>query len=83
MAVAIRQSVSEAVSDALVKQGTERVIRTLLQNDNARISDKTMEFLVEQSERVNSFQEPVLRRRELRPEMAKRMFLWVSAALRK
>ena len=83
MAVAIRQSVSEAVSDALVKQGTERVIRTLLQNYNARISDKTMEFLVEQSERVNSFQEPVLRRRELRPEMAKRMFLWVSAALRK
>lgn len=83
MAVAIRQSVSEAVADALVQQGNERVIRTLLQNDNARISGKTMEFLVEQSERMNSFQEPVLRRRELRPDMAKRMFLWVSAALRK
>lgn len=83
MAVAIRQSVSEAVSEALVAEGNERVIRTLLQNDNARISEKTMEFLVEQSERVDTFQEPLLHRRELKPEMAKRMFLWVSAALRK
>jgi uncharacterized protein (DUF2336 family) len=83
MAVAIRQSVSKDVSEALVEQGDERVIRTLLQNDNADISEKTMEFLVEQSERVDSFQEPVLHRRELRPDMAKRMFLWVSAALRK
>jgi len=83
MAVAIRQSVSEEVSEALVEQGNERVIRTLLQNDNAKISEKTMEFLVEQSERVDTFQEPVLNRRELKPDMAKRMFLWVSAALRK
>jgi hypothetical protein len=30
-----------------------------------------MEFLVEQSERVNSFHEPVLRWRELRPDLAK------------
>lgn len=83
LAVAIRQTVSEAVSDALVEQGNERVIRTLLQNDNAQISEKTMAFLVEQSERMNSFQEPILRRRDLKPDMAKRMFLWVSAALRK
>ena len=83
LAVSIRQTVSEAVSDALVEQGNERVIRTLLQNENASISEKTMAFLVEQSERVNSFQEPILRRRDLKPEMAKRMFLWVSAALRK
>jgi uncharacterized protein (DUF2336 family) len=83
MAVAIRQSVSEEVSEALVEQGDERVIRTLLQNENADISEKTMEFLVEQSERVDTFQEPVLNRRELQPDMAKRMFLWVSAALRK
>jgi uncharacterized protein (DUF2336 family) len=83
MAVSIRQTVSEDVSEAIVEQGNERVIRTLLQNENASISEKTMEFLVEQSERVDSFQEPVLNRRELKPEMAKRMFLWVSAALRK
>ncbi len=83
MAVAIRRSVSEDVSAAIVEEGNERVIRTLLQNDNATISGSTMEFLVEQSERVDTFQEPVLHRRELKPDMAKRMYLWVSAALRK
>lgn len=83
MAVAIRRSVSEDVTAAIVEQGNERVIRTLLQNDNAKISNTTMEFLVEQSERVDTFQEPILHRRELKPDMAKRMYLWVSAALRK
>lgn len=83
MAVAIRHSVSEELTDALVETGDERVIKTLLQNDNASISKATMEFLVEQSERVGSFQEPILLRKELQPEMAKRMYMWVSAALRK
>lgn len=83
MAVAIRHSVSEDVTDALVETGDERVIKTLLQNENANISKATMEFLVEQSERVDSFQEPILLRKELEPEMAKRMYMWVSAALRK
>ncbi len=83
MAVAIRYNVSEYVSDALVETGEERVIKTLLQNDNARISNATMEFLVEQSQRMDSFQEPILLRKELKPEMTKRMYLWVSAALRK
>lgn len=83
MAVAIRHSVSENVTDALVETGDERVIKTLLQNENAGISNATMEFLVEQSQRVDSFQEPILLRKELRPDMAKRMYMWVSAALRK
>jgi uncharacterized protein (DUF2336 family) len=83
MAVSIRHSISEEVSEALVATNDERVIRSLLQNDNASISQATMEYLVEQSERVDSFQEPVLRRSELKPDMAKRMYMWVSAALRK
>jgi len=83
MAISIRRAVSEDVSAVIVEQGNERVIRSLLQNENANISSTTMEFLVEQSERVDSFQEPVLHRRELKPDMAKRMYLWVSAALRK
>jgi len=83
LAVSIRNSISEDVSDALVATKNERVIRTLLQNDNASISQATMEYLVEQSERLDSFQEPILCRDELKPEMAKRMYMWVSAALRK
>ena len=83
LAIAIRQDLSEEVSGALVEHGDEGVIRTLLKNSNARISKATMETLVEESRRVDTFREPILGRRELGPELAKRMFLWVSAALRK
>lgn len=83
LAIAIRSKVSEGVCDALVETGDESVIRTLLENKNADISKKTMEYLAEQSKRVDSFQEPILRRDDLDPGLAKKMFLWVSAALRK
>ena len=82
LAVTQRGSVSEAVADALVKSGEESVIVGLLRNANARLSTATMEYLVEQSRRVDSFQEPLLHRSELPPDLARRMLFWVSAALR-
>ncbi|MFQ5535725.1 MAG: DUF2336 domain-containing protein [Sphingomonadales bacterium] len=82
MAIAIRQTVNEDVSDALVEVGHASVITTLLKNENAQISESTLAYLVEQSERIDSFQEPVLRRKDLPPSVARRMFFWVSAALR-
>lgn len=82
LAITMRKFVSESVSDAIVETGREPVIISLLKNANARISTNTMEYLVEQSRRVDSFQEPILNRDELDPALAKKMFLWVSAALR-
>ena len=82
LAIAIRREVPEAVSDALVEAGDETVIVKLLCNPNARISSQTMEYLVDESERVDTFQGPVLRREDLAPALAQRMFNWVSAALR-
>lgn len=82
LAITMRKFVSEHVSDAIVETGREPVIISLLKNANARISTNTMEYLVEQSRRVDSFQEPILSRDELAPNLAKKMFLWVSAALR-
>lgn len=82
LAITMRKTVSEPVSDAIVETGREPVIISLLKNANARISTNTMEYLVEQSRRVDSFQEPILNRDELDPNLAKKMFLWVSAALR-
>ena len=83
LAISIRKAISERVSDALVETGNENVIRSLLKNSDAKISRSTMEYLVEQSKRIDSFQEPILQRRELDPELVKRMFAWVSDALRK
>lgn len=82
LAITMRKSVSEQVSDAIVNAGHEPVIISLLKNSNAKISETTMEYLVEQSKRVDSFQEPILNRDDLSPMLAKRMYLWVSAALR-
>jgi uncharacterized protein (DUF2336 family) len=83
LAIAMRYSVSEGVSAILAETGNEPVIDALLRNENARISRRTLAFIVEESRRVDAFREPLLLRSELGSELAQRMLLWVSAALRK
>ena len=63
-------------------RSNEDVIKVMLENPSARISRATMEYLVEQSKRVDTYQNPLLKRPDLEPQLAKRMYLWVSAALR-
>ncbi len=82
LAIAMRTSVSEIVSDALVETGNTDVVKTLLQNPNARITEATMAYLVEEARRVDSYQEPLVRRQDLKPELAGQMYWLVSAALR-
>jgi len=83
LAVAMRKSLNEPVSEALVETGNIDVIARLLENHGARISRETMAYLVEQSQRVDRYQNPLLRRPELDPNLARRMYWWVSAALRR
>jgi len=83
LAIAMRKNINESVTDALVESGNEDVVKTMLENPSARISRATMEYLVEQSKRVDTYQNPLLKRPDLEPALAKRMYLWVSAALRK
>jgi uncharacterized protein (DUF2336 family) len=82
LAIAMRRDLSTAVADALVNSGEKDVIRTLLDNQDIRISRQTMAYLVEQSKTVDEFQEPLVQRRDLPPDLARRMCLWVSAAIR-
>ncbi|MFQ5775623.1 MAG: DUF2336 domain-containing protein [Kiloniellaceae bacterium] len=82
LAIAMRRSLSEYVSDALVETGNVDVIKTLLENHDAHISEATMTYLAEESRRVDTYQEPLIKRKDLQPELAKRMYLWVSAAVR-
>jgi len=82
LAIAMRYSVSEDVSAALVNCGRPTIVEALLRNENAKLSQATVAYLVEESKRVDTFREPLLRRHELGPDLAKRMFLWVSTALR-
>ena len=82
LAIAMRRMVSAEVSDALVETSNADVIKALLENQSARISEATMEYLVEESRRVDSYQEPLVKRDDLDLHLAKRLCRWVSAALR-
>jgi uncharacterized protein (DUF2336 family) len=82
LAIAMRRNLSEQVSDALVDAGSHDVVKTLLENPDSCISEATMGYLVEQSRRVDSFQEPLVRRQDLPVALAKKLYFWVSAALR-
>lgn len=83
LTIALRDELSESVSDALVEHGNEDVIEALLRNADAQISERAMEYLVAESRRVDRFQEPLVSRADLPPHLACRMFWWVSAALRR
>ncbi|RMF12803.1 MAG: DUF2336 domain-containing protein [Alphaproteobacteria bacterium] len=83
LCIAMREKLTEEVSDALVENGGTDVIEALLRNQDAKISQHAMEYLVAESRRIDRFQEPLLSRNDLPPVLAHRMFWWVSAALRK
>lgn len=80
--IAMRRHVSQRVSKALAETDNADVVQALLANPNAQLCEATMQYLVEQSRRFDSYQEPLLERSDLTPELAKRMYWWVSAALR-
>ncbi len=82
LAVTLRAEVSETVSDALVETNHPSVIESLLNNKNAKISETTLGYLVEESKRVDTFRDPLVHREDLPPALAQRMFAWVSVALR-
>ena len=83
LAVAIRKDLSEDVSTALVETGSEDVIVALLNNQDARISSAVLEYLAEESRRVDAYQKPLVRRPELPESVAQKMYAWVSASVRK
>ncbi len=82
LCIAMRKDVSETVSAALVETGDTNVITTLLENGDASISNHTIEYLVAESKRVDSFQMPLVNRGDLPPDLAHKMYWWVSATLR-
>lgn len=82
LAISLRDDLVENVTDVLVEVGSNDVIESLLKNKDAKISQATMGFLVEQSRRVDTFQEPLIHRQELTETLATKMFSWVSNALR-
>lgn len=82
LAIAMRKTVSEDVSQSLVDTGNVSVITRLIENEDAKISETLMDYLVAESKTVDSFQNPLVSRKDLPPDMARKMYWWVSAAVR-
>jgi uncharacterized protein (DUF2336 family) len=83
LAIAMRSGIGTEVADALIERGEEDVIEALIRNQDATLSRQAIDYLVEESRRIDRFQEPLLRRQDLPATLAFRMFWWVSAALRR
>lgn len=82
LSIAVRHDLSEDVSEALVDTENEDVIVTLLCNQSANFSQEVLAHLVEESERVDRYQRPLLHRHELSTPMVRKMYGWVSDALK-
>ncbi|MCZ6847188.1 MAG: DUF2336 domain-containing protein, partial [Alphaproteobacteria bacterium] len=82
LAIAIRARLNEPVSDALVETDNVVVITTLLENRNARISEPSLGKLVQKSGRDAGLRESIVRRHDLPPHVAQKLYWGVSAALR-
>ena len=82
LAIAMRRSLSEDVCQSLVDTGDVSVITRMIENEDAKISESLMEYLVAESKHVDSFQNPLVSRKDLPPNLARKMYWWVSAAVR-
>jgi uncharacterized protein (DUF2336 family) len=82
LAVTRRKTLSGGVSQALVEVGELDVIAALLNNQGAEIEAATMAYLVDESRRVDKYQNPLLRRYDLTGALARQMYVWVIEALR-
>lgn len=82
-AIATRNEISEAVSDALVTTGSLHVIQIVAENLGARLSSKAIDVLVSTARLASIVQKPIMSRPELSPDKAIELFWWVSKDLRR
>lgn len=82
IAITLRERVSSDVSAALVDTRNVDVIDSLVRNPAAEIAPVTMERLVEMSRDAPPLRRPLLQRRDMPPDLARRMSDWVGDALK-
>jgi uncharacterized protein (DUF2336 family) len=80
--IARRPEVSEAVADAIVENGDDAVVETLVSNDGAKLTRETYERVVERSESATGIQASLVNRADLPPDLLQEMFSFVAGELR-
>ena len=81
-AISQRATVSETVTDALVKKGNDQVLGTLAGNDGARFSRDGMEIIVEKAKENEDLNNKLVSRADVPEDLAQDMFWRVSWAMR-
>jgi len=81
-AVAQREIVSEALSDAIVKFGDDHALDALMRNEGATVSRTSMEAAVDRARRNNLLHEAVVGRRDLPLDLLNEMYFVVESSLR-
>ncbi|WP_374571585.1 DUF2336 domain-containing protein [Phenylobacterium sp.] len=81
--IAIRRTVSEVVSDALIGYGETPVIDCLLRNEGSRLSYDGLEAVVAGTRGDARLVSVLLKRPELRPSHAYVLFWWADAEARR
>jgi uncharacterized protein (DUF2336 family) len=82
IAVAARPALSEAVVEAVLRQGEPAVLTALASNDTAEVTPQAMAHLLEASRQFASLRSPLVRHPRLTSEMAEKLYLWVGQSLR-
>jgi uncharacterized protein (DUF2336 family) len=81
-AVAQRESVSEALSDAIVQLGDDNALDALMRNEGADISRTSMEAAVDRARRNAVLHEAVVTRQDLPIDLLNDMYFVVETSLR-
>jgi len=81
-AVAQREKVSEALSDAIVKFGDDHALDALMRNEGAAMSRTGMELAVDRARRNAMLHEGVVTRRDLPLDLLNEMYFVVETRLR-
>jgi uncharacterized protein (DUF2336 family) len=82
-AVASRQSVSEAVADALVVTGDVEVMQIVAENLGATLSPKAIGIMSEAARFTAALRDPLVHRPEMTGDSATQLYWWVSQDLRR
>jgi len=82
LVTALRQPLPPEVVEAIADKGDENAVERLLKGPDPVLSRRALEYLVAESQRIDRFQQPVLNPDDLPPELARRLYWWVAAALR-
>ncbi len=82
LAIAMRRMASAEAADGLIEGNNTDVIKALLEDQDPKVAEATMDYLVEESRRVDSYQEPLVKRESLSPDLNRQLSVWVAAALR-